>query len=621
MPVSPDMAEQVAKELLAAFEQAETDMLQTVARRLQQGVDSDGWAEAKLAQTQALRRELSAVVSRLDQLAPGQAEEAIRRAYGIGQAAGGLDLQTTGRIASAFIGSGDASAIEALTGQMVGILSRVGPVALRASEDIYRSVIFDATRSVATGTNTRRQAAQRALNVFSDRGITGFVDGAGRHWDMASYTEMAVRTTSGRAAVAGHADKLADSGLDLVQVSDAPEECKICRQFEGRVASLRGRTQGYPTLDSFIAGGLFHPNCFPAETQVSSPSGIRAADTRWYQGDLVVIETASGNELSVTPNHPVLTPEGWVAAGDLQVGESVVRCDPDIERMDVMGPNDQDVAASIGEIFHALGESVFVAPVTVPAAAEQFHGDGGDSDVRVVLADRLLQYRPLSRRFEVVSDGSLLVGGVRLSALLPERTLHEVLARSLHAPDSFVSGTDLGGPLLCGHGRPLALLGLRPADLDASLDHPPGDRGLSDSEPFSDLALGHPRAVQLDQVVNIGWRQFAGHVYNLESGDGWYVAESFVVHNCRHSIGLFDRRLSTIPQRTADPEGDRLRQQQRYLERQVRTWKRREVTALSPAEAEKARAKVREWQGSLRSFVAEHDRKRLRYREQIGSAR
>jgi hypothetical protein len=344
------MAETLAKELLETFSQAETEMLRVVARRLSQGIDDPGWAETKLAQTQVARRQLEKILNQVGQVTPRQLEEAITKAYGIGQAAAGLDLETTGRVTTAFTGSGDATAIRVLAREAFGVLSQVGPHALRAAEDIYRDVIYQAARQVSVGTQTRRQAAQRALNAFADRGITGFVDSAGRNWDMASYTEMSVRTTTGRAAVAGHADKLADEGLDLVQVSDAPEECSICRPWEGRVLSLRGRTPGRPTLSDATSAGLFHPNC-------------------------------------------------------------------------------------------------------------------------------------------------------------------------------------------------------------------------------------------------------------------------------RHSVGLYDRRISTIPKRTADPQGDQLRQQQRYLERQVRSWKRREVSALSPAEAAKAKAKVGEWQSSLRSFVADNDRKRLRYREQIKSAR
>lgn len=64
---------------------------------------------------------------------------------------------------------------------------------------------------------------------------------------------------------------------------------------------------------------------------------------------------------------------------------------------------------------------------------------------------------------------------------------------------------------------------------------------------------------------------------------------------CRHSTGLYVEGLSRPMGETADPQGYEARQEQRYLERQVRLWKRREVLALDDGEAAQARAKVREW--------------------------
>lgn len=70
---------------------------------------------------------------------------------------------------------------------------------------------------------------------------------------------------------------------------------------------------------------------------------------------------------------------------------------------------------------------------------------------------------------------------------------------------------------------------------------------------------------------------------------------------------------------TENPAGYEDRQQQRYIERQIRKWKRREAAGLDDEARAQARAKVREWQGRMRQFVAEKDRKRLYYREQVRS--
>jgi hypothetical protein len=43
----------------------------------------------------------------------------------------------------------------------------------------------------------------------------------------------------------------------------------------------------------------------------------------------------------------------------------------------------------------------------------------------------------------------------------------------------------------------------------------------------------HPGAMAADEVVEVNRSEFRGYVYNLETRDGWYVADGIVTHNCR----------------------------------------------------------------------------------------
>lgn len=89
--------------------------------------------------------------------------------------------------------------------------------------------------------------------------------------------------------------------------------------------------------------------------------------------------------------------------------------------------------------------------------------------------------------------------------------------------------------------------------------------------------------------------------------------------NCRHDVGLYVPGLTKPLTDTADPAGDAARQQQRYLERGVRRWKRADAVALDDQATAKARAKVSEWQGRLREHIEANDLKRLPYRESLGA--
>lgn len=89
--------------------------------------------------------------------------------------------------------------------------------------------------------------------------------------------------------------------------------------------------------------------------------------------------------------------------------------------------------------------------------------------------------------------------------------------------------------------------------------------------------------------------------------------------NCRHGLGLYVPGVTEPLVDTADPEGDAARQQQRYLERGVRQWKRRQAVALDDSAAAQAKAKVGEWQGRLREHVAANDLMRQPQRERLGA--
>ena len=89
-----------------------------------------------------------------------------------------------------------------------------------------------------------------------------------------------------------------------------------------------------------------HVSCFPAGVSVTGP-GVRATSTRWYEGELVDLQFASGKSLSVTPNHPILTAHGWVAAGLLDEGSNVVRSLDGEAAAALVDPDDYQVPASL----------------------------------------------------------------------------------------------------------------------------------------------------------------------------------------------------------------------------------------------------------------------------------
>lgn len=262
MPSSPAQFEEaVARQMLEVYAEAERIMVERVRRRLERGIDEPGWAEHKLAEIQALRRDAEEVIANLE-AAQREGERRLERVYRAGMANADAELKgLPPRTPALAFGDTHKRSLQMIVADWKAALNGTHFRILRASIDVYREAVAAATSQIVAGTVTRREATQYVLRRFADQGITGFVDRAGRAWSLSSYAEMATRTAAGRAGVTGHMNRLYENGYDLVIVSDSPEECPLCRPWEGRVLSISGRTRGYPSVDEAIGAGMFHPNC------------------------------------------------------------------------------------------------------------------------------------------------------------------------------------------------------------------------------------------------------------------------------------------------------------------------------------------------------------------------
>lgn len=263
MPVSPALAEDLAASVRELYEDAEYALLGHLARALAEDVDSPRWAELKLAAVGNLREAVERVAEALQQDANGAVAEALIEAYGRGRQAavaelGALDI---GRELAARRALPNAASVDRLAASYASDTRPLYVRITRVVVDAYRSIISRVSASTLLGGLTRRQASQRALDQFAARGITGFVDKAGRAWDMASYAEMAVRSITGRAAIEGHLDVLTDMGVQLVIVSDAPLECPLCRPWEGETLVINGESGPHTirTDHAIQPEGLFAP--------------------------------------------------------------------------------------------------------------------------------------------------------------------------------------------------------------------------------------------------------------------------------------------------------------------------------------------------------------------------
>lgn len=373
--------------------------------------------------------------------------------------------------------------------------------------------------------------------------------------------------------------------------------CKFCEMLATRGAAYLSRTSAQRVVGRGNSprprgrreiGEKFHDNCVIGSTVVRGPA-VELAYRRWYEGELVIVGLASGEELAVTPNHPVLTDRGWVAAGELSESDHLAHRTA-AEPNELGVPHEHQMPSAIQDVWSSCGMDRLRS---MPVAPENFHGDGAGTKghVDVVAPDRFL---PGVLDLELVQGGTEASGaGAGPTAVLdgfpPLSDTLAMLLRLTPASCRCMCRLDLGSPL---RGRQLRLMedvGFpnRPT-LNASIGQPPSDYRAGDIETDSDRLLRGtllvdrhdlrhvdgrvdtpvtrpfgpgPRfdppplegcrdravieadlgrrllerlagKVQLGRPVKLRRVEWSGHVYNLQTAEGWYAANSVVVSNC-----------------------------------------------------------------------------------------
>lgn len=636
MPVDYGNVDAIASAAADIYAEGENALIALLTRQLQAGGfddDTTRWAARKLTEIRALRRTATLVVDEMQR----DGAIAIRAAVADGWRSGNATALTD--LAEASIGDiGPAArvadqragtAVQALADATVAEMRPACAAVLRSADDAYRRAVAGATARRLAGARDTRRAAQDAWTGLARQGITGFTGAGGRRWRLFSYAEMGVRTAVGRAAVIGETDVIRAAGLAHCYVEDNPRECPLCLPWENKILALDAPATppAVATLAEAQQAGLHHPNCFPAGVLVSAPSGLVAAHARRYEGEIVVIHTAGGDELPVTPNHPILTPEGWVAAGALKVGDRVLRHRGWREQMlglagaaSGLGPGDEQVPARVGDIHHALRQARPMSAISVPGAAEQFHGDGSDGDVDTVFTDGELPGRVLPQLGQGLDDLAFLVGRPALRALPPGGAPFEILSAADLAAHGGVGGLGERGSLCGRHAGLAAPHHLTGGEHGAALADPVAGDLRADAMRGRDLALRLAGDVTPDEIIDLGRRKFASHVYNLQTSEGWYLAAGLVVSNCRHRIRLWAPGTRITASRRPDPGGYAAEQEQRRLERGLRAWRERYAAAFNDETRGYAAARIAGWAGRLQDHLDAHPRlPRKSYREFPGA--
>lgn len=322
-------------------------------------------------------------------------------------------------------------------------------------------------------------------------------------------------------------------------------------------------------------------NCYLPDTRVAGRfiGGVKSN----YVGKAIEIVTSDGRRLRVTPNHPILTDRGLVAAGDINKGCNVFTYGDKIKDSAGVSHLDNDDGYSlIKDKFTSISKvgRSFTAGVT----AIDFHGDGEfiKEDINVVLSDSVLPGASDPSRFEFLDDISLKHANSELS---PRKALSSLFEGffSVNASSSrflsFFNNVHFVRIILANISNFLGFV-IRPI-LKSELIKPPVDCNSANAvlvgqsknrnssnvlfmdfgnikavfnsvisnfvpsftkslaqEPVSytkangDFLDGLPVKVSTVSVVEVNIFDYSGHVYDLQELSGLMVAEGIIASNC-----------------------------------------------------------------------------------------
>lgn len=296
-----------------------------------------------------------------------------------------------------------------------------------------------------------------------------------------------------------------------------------------------------------------HPGCVPAGTKVRA-YGVLGATRRRYSGELTVVTTATGDQISVTPNHPILTDRGWIPASRVRPRDYVLNSSG-AQWMTGGGPYESHRPALAEDVWRSL--AMTFGFVQVPLSAEDFHGDGSEGEVDVVRTDGYFAAVGNAQAVQTCGERQLVpaeVGRVEFSLTSVSAPL---IPGRLPSRRSRMSGSGLRSSLLGGHlcgahatGVRAATAGnvgiLEPSGHDVARDTP----SVSD-DVFSETVFDVVGSQFASRVSNISRVDFAGHVINFQTRSGRYEAYNHIIHNCDCVV---EPILGPVEDRIIEPE-------------------------------------------------------------------
>lgn len=459
---------------------------------------------------------------------------------------------------------------------ITGTVSEASIAAAVASLAAYNAILtLDGKASAAksVGLTTAQIRAWFQDTALGAGGLEHWVDTAldngVKQSILAALRQVAVEGKGTAEAVRRVLVAASDAGFELTK----REAITITRTFvqtanvnaqEAVYKANEGLFKGYKRVETLDNHTCIQ--CFTGETEVSPVGEVLGVSKRKYTGEIIVITTAAGQKLAGTPNHPILTPEGWLPLDKFKPGQQVINA-ASFKGGCFAGTNYIGVPTSFSK-FHDSFCAFSAGKVSlVTSSCYDFHGDGMGGNENINAHDTALFLRDdvnNTRGFEAVKNNNLTF--VKGSRFFPSKCeLFKLMFTSLeslgltskltskifkHGVEPALGAIELlayffGADSAIEHGKCALCRNFAVAAPVVSLDvfhDSKGDEefchcGRGNTIFDGKSASGSSSPIFVDNIVDVRRETRTCHVYNLQSCLGIYIAGGIIAKNCAFADG------------------------------------------------------------------------------------
>ena len=274
-------------DIASAFEDIEMSLIKSMRNNMKrhineeydEGINWTQWQAEMLAGLSQYRAENADVLKDYMGKINAELDAAIRDAYATGESEQEIELLKAikrgykapkdgkkANLQGAFFRT-NQNKLNALVNATTNDMKKAETALLRMTDDVYRKTLFKAQMFYNTGAGSMWKCVDMATKDFLAAGYNCVEYKNGARVNIASYSEMALRTANKRANLMGQANFREKHGMHLVKVNARGTACPMCMPYLGKVyvddvygggTAEESRKTGYPLLSVAVNNGLFH---------------------------------------------------------------------------------------------------------------------------------------------------------------------------------------------------------------------------------------------------------------------------------------------------------------------------------------------------------------------------